>query len=273
MNIRFLAPVFFAAFLASTPAPAQSDMSREQVEAIVASYIKAHPDEIGAIVKDYVLRHPEVLREIFVELNRRKAPSPDNAAQKPDPLAGERAQKIGANAQSLFSSPHQATLGDPNGDVTLVEFFDYNCGYCKRALADTVALLGEDAHLRLALKDFPILGPRSVDAAQVAVAARMQDAQSDRYFAFHRRLLGLRQPLTQEAALAAARESGFDMERLQRDMTSEEVIATLKENMTLASLLHISGTPAYVAGDKVFVGAIGLDALKAEIAHLRQRAP
>ena len=155
MNIRFLAPVFFAAFLASTPAPAQSDMSREQVEAIVASYIKAHPDEIGAIVKDYVLRHPEVLREIFVELNRRKAPSPDNAAQKPDPLAGERAQKIGANAQSLFSSPHQATLGDPNGDVTLVEFFDYNCGYCKRALADTVALLGEDAHLRLALKVFP----------------------------------------------------------------------------------------------------------------------
>ncbi len=265
--------LIFVACLAATPAPAQSPLSREQIEAIVADYIKTHPDEIGAMAKDYVLRHPEVFREIFVELNRRKALSPNTAAPPPDALAAERAQKIAANAQSLFSSPHQASLGDPAGDVTLVEFFDYNCGYCKRALADTVALLGEDAHLRLALKEFPILGPRSVDAAQVAVAARMQDGQGDRYFAFHQKLLSLRQPLTQDLALAVARETGFDMERLQRDMTSDEVVATLKENMTLASLLHISGTPAYIAGDKVFVGAIGLDALKAEIARLRRRAP
>ncbi len=101
--------------------------------------------------------------------------------------------------------------------------------------------------------------------------ARMQDPKGDKYFAFHRQLLGLREPVTQDAALTAARETGFDMERLQRDMTSEEVTATLTENMTLASALHITGTPTYVAGDEVFVGAIGLDALKAQIALLRQR--
>jgi protein-disulfide isomerase len=257
--------------LAPQPAPAKESMSREKIEAIVAAYIKAHPDEIGALVKDYVLRHPEVLREIFVELSRQKAQSQNDSARKADNLAGERAQKIAANAQDLFNSPHQVTLGDPGGDVTLVEFFDYNCGYCKRALADTVALLGADAHVRLVLKEFPILGPRSVDAAQVAIAARMQDPKGDKYFAFHRQLLGLREPVTQDAALAAARETGFDMERLQRDMTSEEVTATLTENMTLASALHITGTPTYVAGDEVFVGAIGLDALKAQIALLRQR--
>jgi protein-disulfide isomerase len=249
---------------APQPAPAKESMSREKIEALVAAYIKAHPDEIGALVKDYVLRHPEVLREIFVELSRQKAQSQNDSAQKADNLAGERAQKIAANAQDLFNSPHQVTLGDPGGDVTLV-------GYCKRALADTVALLGADAHVRLVLKEFPILGPRSVDAAQVAIAARMQDPKGDKYFAFHRQLLGLREPVTQDAALAAARETGFDMERLQRDLASEEVTATLTENMTLASALHITGTPTYVAGDKVFVGAIGLDALKAQIALLRQR--
>jgi protein-disulfide isomerase len=256
--------------LAPLPARAEEGMSRESIEAIVAAYIKAHPDEIGALVKDYVVRHPEVLREILVELSRQKAASQNDVAAKADALAGERAQKIAAHAQDLFNSPRQVTLGDPGGDVTLVEFFDYNCGYCRRALADTVMLLGADAHVRLVLKEFPILGPRSVDAAQVAVAARMQDPGGDRYFAFHRRLLGSREPVTQDAALAAARESGFDMERLQRDMTSPEVAATLKENMTLASALHITGTPSYVAGDKVFVGAVGLDALEAQIALLRQ---
>ncbi|MGA2045415.1 MAG: thioredoxin domain-containing protein [Roseiarcus sp.] len=202
--------------LAPLPARAEEGMSRESIEAIVAAYIKAHPDEIGALVKDYVVRHPEVLREILVELSRQKAASQNDVAAKADALAGERAQKIAAHAQDLFNSPRQVTLGDPGGDVTLVEFFDYNCGYCRRALADTVMLLGADAHVRLVLKEFPILGPRSVDAAQVAVAARMQDPGGDRYFAFHRRLLGSREPVTQDAALAAARESGFDMERLQR---------------------------------------------------------
>jgi protein-disulfide isomerase len=254
--------------LALRPAAADEAMAREKVEVIVGDYLRAHPDEIGAMVKDYVLRHPEVFREILVELNRQKAA---DAAPKVAQLAADRAQAIGAHEQELFDSPHQVTLGDPHGDVTLVEFFDYNCGYCKRAVADMVALLGADSHVRFVLKEFPILGPRSVDAAQVAVAARMQDAQGDKYLAFHKQLLGFHGAVTQDAALAAARENGFDMERLQRDMAGAEVAATLKESMVLAGALHITGTPSYVAGDKVLVGAVGLDELKAQIAQLRQR--
>ncbi len=260
-------PLLVILSLATWPSVAEETLSREKIEATVGDYLKAHPDEVGALVKDYVLRHPEVFREIFVELNRQKLAATGDAAQK---VAADRAREIAAHAQDLFNSPHQVTLGDPHGDVTLVEFFDYNCGYCKRAAADTEALLAADPHVRLVLKEFPVLGPRSVDAAQVAVAARMQDAKGDKYFAFHRQLLGYHGLPTQDAALAAARDSGFDMERLQRDMTSAEVATTLKENMALATALHITGTPSYVAGDKVFVGAIGLEALKAQIALLRQ---
>jgi protein-disulfide isomerase len=263
-------PLLVILSLATWSSVAEETLSREKIEAIVGDYLKAHPDEVGALVKDYVLRHPEVFREIFVELNHQKLAASGDAAQKAGKVAADRAREIAAHAKDLFDSPHQVTLGDPHGDVTLVEFFDYNCGYCKRAAADTEALLSADPHVRLVLKEFPVLGPRSVDAAQVAVAARMQDAKGDKYFAFHRQLLGYQGLPTQEAALAAARESGFDMERLQRDMTSAEVAATLKENMALASALHITGTPSYVAGDKVFVGAIGLEALKAQIALLRQ---
>lgn len=272
MKARTFASWLAAALMLALQPAAADDMSREKIEAIIADYIKAHPDEIGAMVKDYVLRHPEVLREILVELTRQKAEQQGAVAQKADQLDANRSQRIGALAQSLFHSSHQAVLGDPDGDVTLVEFFDYSCGYCKRALADTVALLGSDAHIRFVLKDLPILGSRSVDAAQVAIAARLQEPQGDRYFAFHRQLLGFHGVLTQDVALAAARENGFDMDRLQRDMTSAEVAATLKENMGLASALHIRGTPAYVAGDKVFVGAIGLDALKEQVALLRRNS-
>jgi protein-disulfide isomerase len=146
-----------------------------------------------------------------------------------------------------------------------------NPAVCLRCRRGTVANDDADACVRFMLKEFPILGPRSLDAAQVAVAARMQDAQGDKYLAFHRQLLGFHGVMTQDAALAAARENGFDMERPQRDMTSAEVAAALKENMVLAGALHITGTPSYVAGDQVFVGAIGLDELKAQIARLRQR--
>jgi len=260
-------PLLLLLSLAPRPSAAEETMSREKVEAIVGDYLKAHPDEVAVLVKDYLLRHPEIFREIFLDLNRQKTA---DAAQKAGKIAADRAREIAAHAQDLFNSPHQVTLGDPHGDVTLVEFFDYNCGYCKSALADTEALLAADPHVRLVLKEFPVLGPRSVDAAQVAVAARMQDARGDKYFAFHRQMLGYHGLPTQDAALAAARESGFDMERLQRDMTSAEVAATLKENMVLAGALHITGTPSYVAGDKVFVGAIGFNELKALIVQLRQ---
>jgi protein-disulfide isomerase len=160
-------------------------------------------------------------------------------------------------------------LGDPRGDVTLVEFFDYNCGFCKRALSDTLTLLRDDPHLKIVLKEFPILGPESAEVARVAVAVRMQDPSGEKYLEFHRALLGDTGLLGKDRALAAAREQNLDMARLERDLASDEVAATLAEDMKLASVIGVSGTPSYVVGEKVMVGAIGVVGLKSQIAAER----
>jgi protein-disulfide isomerase len=156
-------------------------------------------------------------------------------------------------------------LGNPNGDVTVVEFFDYGCGFCKRALPDMIALIKDDPKLKIVLKEFPILGPGSVAAARVAVAVRMQDPGGQRYLAFHQQLLDDNGPASEEKALAVAKQQGLDMARLQQDMATEEVGATLNETAKLASAVGITGTPGYVVGKNVLLGAVGIAAVKGRI--------
>ena len=121
--------------------------------------------EIEAIIKDYLVKNPEVLQEAYIELEKRQA-----AAE-----AAKHQNAVKDHAEALFNSKRQVVLGNPKGDVTMVEFFDYNCGYCKRALSDMVELMKGDSKLRVVLKEFPVLGEASVEAARVSVAARMQD--------------------------------------------------------------------------------------------------
>jgi protein-disulfide isomerase len=173
---------------------------------------------------------------------------------------------------TLFSSPHQVVLGNPQGNVTMVEFFDYNCGFCKRALSDMLDLLKTDPNLKFVLKEFPVLGEGSVEAAHVAVAARMQDVTGKKYIEFHQKLLGGRGPADKARALAVAKEVGFDMARIEKDMNSDEVKKTIDEDMKLADALGVSGTPSYVVGDEVVVGAVGIDALREKIGRA-QLAP
>ena len=156
------------------------------------------------------------------------------------------------------------------GDVTLVEFFDYNCGYCKRALSDMLALIKSDPKLRIVLKEFPVLGEASTEAAQVAVAVRMQDESGKKYLEFHQKLLGGRGQADRARALAAAKDAGVDMARLEKDMASPEVKATLAENIKLAENLNLTGTPSYVIGPDVVVGAVGIDALREKIIAARK---
>src|ERR1700693_4954975 len=165
----------------------------------------------------------------------------------------------------LFNSAHQVTLGNPHGDVTLVEFFDYNCGYCKRAMADMLQLLKVDPKLRVVLKEFPVLGPGSTEAAQVAVAVRMQDKTGKKYLDFHQKLLGARGPADKAHALAAAKEAGLDMARIEKDLTSDEVSATLKESLQVAEAIGLNGTPSYIIGANVVIGAQGYDVLKEKV--------
>jgi protein-disulfide isomerase len=234
-----LAAALLIAGLAPAAAPA-AEMSKSDIE---------------KIVHDYLVAHPEVLQEAMAELEKRQAAAD---AQK-------HKDAVKQNAAALFSSPHQVVLGNPDGKVTFVEFFDYNCGYCKRAMDDMLTLMKDDPNLKVVLKEFPVLGPGSVEAAQVAVAARMQDKGGKKYLDFHQKLLGGRGEANKARALAVAKETGFDMDRLQKDMQSAEVKTTLQETFKLAEALGLNGTPSYVIGEKVEVGAVGLDALRTAV--------
>jgi protein-disulfide isomerase len=245
MKLKMLAalPLMFAlAAFASAPASAQSISSDQK-------------GEIEKIVHEYLLAHPEVLQEAMAELEKRQT-----AADAERHLAA-----IKDNTPAIFTSPRQVNLGNPQGDVTMVEFFDYNCAFCKRAMADMLDLMKGDPKLKVVLKEFPVLGEGSVQAAQVAVAARMQDKTGKKYLDFHTKLLGGRGPADKAHALAAAKDAGFDMARLDKDMQSDEVKQNLEENLKLAEALGLNGTPSYVFPNEVVVGAVGLPALKGRI--------
>jgi protein-disulfide isomerase len=224
------------------------------------TFTDAQRGEIEAILKDYLLKHPEIVQEAINELERRQ-----DAEQ-----AEKHRGAIKENAKLLYSSPRQVTLGNPNGNVTFVEFFDYNCGYCKHAMDDMLALLKTDTNLKVVLKEFPVLGPGSVEAAQVAVAVRMQDPTGKKYLEFHQKLLGGRGQADKAHALAAARDVGVDMARLEKDMTSAEVKASIAESMKLAETLGLNGTPSYVVGSDIVMGAVGLEALQQRIDKQRK---
>ncbi len=225
-----------------------------------ASFSEAQRDEIRRIIKDYLVTHPEVLQEAVGELEKRQAKA-----------EAERSKAaLSQHRQELFQSPRQVTLGNPQGDVTLVEFFDYNCGYCKRALGDMMELLKTDPNLKIVLKEFPVLGPGSFEAAQVAVAMRMQDKSGKKYLDFHQKLLSGRGQVDKARALAAAKEAGADMARLEKDLTNPEVRATLDESMKLAEALGINGTPSYVIGDTMVPGAVGLKTLQEQVQNARK---
>ena len=212
--------------------------------------------EIERIMRDYLLSHPELLQEVLAEMEKRQSVAE----------AEKHREGVKEHAEIIFSSPRQITLGNPQGDVTVVEFFDYNCGYCKRALDDMTALMKGDSKIKFVLKEFPVLGEGSTQAAQVAVAVRMQDKTGGKkYLEFHQKLLGGRGPADKARAVAVAKEIGLDMARLEKDMASEEVKITLQESFKIAEALGLNGTPSYVVGNDVVIGAVGLPALKERV--------
>ena len=228
---------------------------------IIREYLANNPDEVQRVVRDVLVNNPAVLQEAIAEFIRAQqggGPEPDRSAV------------IQNHAQMLFSSTHQVTVGNPQGDVTLVEFFDYNCPYCRRAFGDVVALLKEDTKLKVVFKEFPILSPASTDVAQVAIGVRMQDPTGQKYMEFRQKVIASRGQATKDIALTAAKDLGLDLARLEKDMTSDEVKQTLTESMQLARALGIDATPCYVIGNSVVFGAVGVDALKEKIQAARE---
>ena len=244
---RFLAPVLALALLGAP------------VCASAQSFTDTQRGDIEAIVKSYLVAHPEVLEEAMNELQKRQT-----AAE-----TAKHEASIAQNAEAIFNSPRGVLLGNKDGDVTFVEFFDYNCGYCKRAMADMLDLMKNDSKLKVVLKEFPVLSEGSIEAARVAVAVRMQDPTGKKYLDFHQKLLGGRGAADKVRAMAAAKDAGLDTARIEKDLASPEVKATLAENMKLAEEMGLNGTPSYVIGNQIVVGAVGLDGLKEKIGIAR----
>ncbi len=223
-----------------------------------AAQAQQSKEDIEKIVREYILKNPEIIQEAIVEL-RKKQELAENSA---------RLKAIATHKQQIFESKRDVVLGNPKGNVTLVEFFDYNCGYCKRALNDIAELLKSDPNLKVVLKELPILSEGSVEAARVAVAVRMQDPS--KYWAFHRILMSAKGEANSAQALNAAKQAGLDIERIKKDISNPEVEATLHEVQELAKALAISGTPSYVLGDQLIPGALPHDRLAMAIAQVRK---
>jgi protein-disulfide isomerase len=247
-SLRILAPAFLTLALGCAPMSASAQ-----------SFSDTQRGDIETIVKNYLIAHPEVLEEAMNELSKRQT-----AAE-----AAKHEASVSENANTIFNSPRGVTLGNKDGDVTFVEFFDYNCGYCKRAMSDMLDLMKADPKLKVVLKEFPVLSQGSVEAAQVAVAVRMQDPTGKKYLDFHQKLLGGRGAADKARALAVAKDVGLDMAKLEKDMASPEAKATIEENFKLAESMGMNGTPSYVIGKQVVIGAVGLDNLKEKIGVAR----
>lgn len=199
------------------------------------------------VVHDYILQHPEILPEAMEELQRRQ-----NAQQ----LAGVR-----STVETPFPG---AVLGNPDGKVTLVEFSDFACGYCRQSLPDVHALIARNPDLRIVIRELPIISPLSPEAAKMGLAA----AEQGKYSAFHDAMFAAGQ-LDAPAIEAVASKVGLDMERARRIAGSPTVEAELSRNLELASRLGFSGTPSWVAGDRIIAGAVGIDQLSQAVQSAR----
>jgi protein-disulfide isomerase len=246
--LRLLLPALFAVALCATPPAASAE-----------NFSGGQRGEIETIIRNYLIAHPEVLEEAMAELNKRQATAE----------AEKHEASVAQNSDTIFNSPRGVVLGNKDGDVTFVEFFDYNCGYCKRAMTDMLDLMKSDSKLKVVLKEFPVLSQGSVEAAQVAVAVRMQDPGGKKYLDFHQRLLGGRGQADKARAIAAAKEAGLDVARIEKDLASPEVRATIEENFKLAESMGMNGTPSYVIGKQVVIGAVGLEGLREKIGVAR----
>ncbi|MDE0035043.1 MAG: DsbA family protein [Deltaproteobacteria bacterium] len=214
-------------------------------------------EDVQKIVREYLLKNPEVIFEAVQrhrENQQRLQADRDRAAVK-------------QHAKELLADPDSFVGGNPDGDVTLVEFFDYRCGYCKRFASVLANIMKQDPKLRVVYKEFPVLGEDSFRAAQAALAARGQGY----YLEFHEALMKANGPLTDAAIMTVARSVGLDVERLKRDMETPKVLNIISNNRRLATALQVDGTPTLVVGDLIVRGAVPIRDLTAMIAQARAK--
>lgn len=206
-------------------------------------------EQFEQVIKEYLLNNPQVILDVLTNAQH-----------------WQETRKMTENADRLFQSPNTHVAGNPEGDVTLVEFFDYNCGYCKRAMDDILAYMEDDKNVRVVLREFPILGPGSMIASQAALASRKQN----KYWEFHLALMAANGIQNEAQVLEIAKSVGIDTEQLKQDMQDPEIMAAISEGHQLANALGINGTPTFVLDDQVLPNVENLkEALTAATADIR----
>lgn len=226
------------------------------VKTVAEPFSTEKRSEIEQIVKDYLMANPEILRDAFMELEQR---------EQQQQVARMRSQ-IGENAEAMFQSKHTYVAGNPQGDVTLVEFFDYNCGFCKRSMESVIQLIESDPNIRVVMREFPILGEGSLIASRAALASRKQN----KYWEFHVALMkssGLR---SAAEIMRVAEQVGLNVDQLKADMEDPSVLTSIKESYALAKALGIQGTPTFVLDDQIIPNSEDIkDILSVATAQIR----
>lgn len=231
------------------PAPQEAPLSS-------AVFTAAQAAEIGKLSRDYLLANPETIRDAVQALQAK-----EEAAK-----ADRQSEAVTQYKDQLFADTDAPVAGNPMGDVTLVEFFDYKCPYCKQVSPALEGLLKDDPKLKIVFKEFPILGDPSVLAARAALAAQKQG----KYLVFHQALMAYRGQLDLESIAGVAAQAGLNGEQLVADMKSEDIEKQLTANHELALALGIRSTPTFIVGDHVMPGALSIDELKGLIADARK---
>ena len=238
---RFAFPLMMAALV--LPTAAKAEMTAEQ---------KA---EVEALVKQYILDHGEILIESV------------NNYQKKEEEAANKESEVKAKELlvSLKDNKDVAVVGNPDGDVTVVEFFDYNCGYCKKAFEEIQSLVKDDKNVKIVLYDMPILGPESHEIAKWALASKKQG----KYWEYHQALMQHQGGKDADTFKKLATEAGLDAEKLAKDKDAPEIETEIQKHLEVARNLGIQGTPGFLIDEKVFRGYIPYDAMKSSIKEVR----
>lgn len=233
---------------AQPPAPGQN----------AASFTETQRGEIESIIKTYLTdKNPEVLAEGLQTLQRRER---EEASTK-------MTQAIAANKKGLFDNANSPSAGNPKATITVVEFYDYQCGYCKMSSPTLERLMKEDKDIKVVYKNFPVLGPLSTEAAKAAVASGKQG----KFAAFHSALMSKKERLTKEQIYSVAQEVGVDVTKLKKDMADKSVEAVIDADITLAGKIGIEGTPFFVINDDFAAGALPYEGLKSKISAARAK--
>ncbi len=244
-------PALALCLAAATPAAAQE-------QSLPGGFTPDQTQGIEEIVRQYLLDNPDVLVKALTIYQQRRKVTEKKRQQ----------QAVGVHRKALLEDPDAPILGNLKGDVAIVEFFDYRCPYCRKVAKNIKRAIEEDGNIRLIMKEFPILGPQSIQAARAALAA----AKQGKYEEFHWTLMLKPGDMSDPHIRTVARELGLDVERLEADMKSKEIENMIRRNRGLATALAIRGTPAFVIGNTLVPGAIDLSAIKRLVAAARAGA-